>query len=210
MAEAAAASNHLAKRYGKVFTFANTYFTMNWKPIMRLLCHQKEERCYWMCSEPLIVCSRCLGIYFGFLLTFIFLLISFGFFTRRVEFLLAVLFLVPMGIDGVSQLFKFRESNNPLRFFTGYLAGFAVALVFYATVSRLLKIPSEGMLPNLFSLIPLLFIPPLILIYEKFNNSQNLLLKKISNFVAIATAVFLVIAVIAVYGIVIKNFIATL
>jgi uncharacterized membrane protein len=38
--------------------------------------------------------------------------------------------LLPMGIDGVSQLF-FRESMNWIRFLTGWIAGFAVIFYLY-------------------------------------------------------------------------------
>src|SRR3989344_4602285 len=109
---------------------------MNFKPLMHLLCHQKPERSYSIAGEALIVCSRCLGIYVGFLASVVFLVVAFGLFTHALNFIFVLLLLVPMGIDGISQLFKIRESNNPLRFFTGYLAGFAVALVFYSTTAK--------------------------------------------------------------------------
>ena len=179
---------------------------MNFKPFMRLLCHQKPERCYWMCREPLVVCSRCLGIYVGFLITVIFSLFAFGLFTKTVNFIFAIVLFVPMGVDGVSQLLGRRESNNPLRFLTGYTAGYAVALVFYSLVAKTLAFQTTGTIPNMLSIAPLLFIPAFILIFEKFNDSQ--LLKRTFNFTAIFTALFMVAAVFFLYAVVLRNFIA--
>ena len=172
---------------------------------MRLLCHQKPERSYSMAGEPLIVCSRCLGIYAGFLITLPFLIAAFGLFAKSLNFIFALLLLAPMGIDGVSQLFKFRESNNPLRFFTGYLAGFSVAIVFYAIVAKLFLLPVSGALPNAVSFASLGFMLIFILILEKYNNAQNVFLKKLFNFLVIFTALFLLAAVIFLYAISLKN-----
>lgn len=186
------------------------FTTMNWKPIMRLLCHQKEERSYSMCGETLLVCSRCLGIYVGFLISLVFLIATFWLFTKSLNFAYAILLLVPMGIDGVSQLFGFRESNNPLRFFTGYLAGFSVALVFYTVIARLLYFPTSGALPNPASLAPLVLIPFFIGILEKYNNSKSVFLKKTLNFIAIFTVLFLLAAVVFLYALMLRNYFLTL
>jgi len=44
--------------------------------------------------------------------------------------LIAVLIILPLIIDGLSQLIGYRESNNKLRFITGLNAGIGIALLF--------------------------------------------------------------------------------
>jgi uncharacterized membrane protein len=38
--------------------------------------------------------------------------------------------LIPMAIDGISQFFGFRRSNNSLRFATGIVAGLVLGILF--------------------------------------------------------------------------------
>ncbi len=173
---------------------------------MRLLCHQIPERSYAFCGETLVACSRCLGIYTGFIFSLMFLIAAYGFFTRGLHLTWTILLLVPMGIDGLTQLFRMRESSNPIRFFTGYLAGLSVAMVFYSILSINLKHKIISILPDLASFIPLAFMLAFILILEKYNNSNNVFLKKFFNFIAIITAIILLFGAVALYLLAFKNY----
>jgi uncharacterized membrane protein len=162
-----------------------------------------------MCGETLVACSRCLGIYSGFFFSFIFLIFACGLFTRGLNFIYAVLLLVPMAVDGLAQLFRLRESSNPVRFFTGYLAGFSVAMVFYSIISVTINSEVLGKLPDLVSLIPLGFMLIFIPALEKYNNSNNVFLKKFFNFIAISSAIILIAGTLILYGLVLRKLLLT-
>jgi len=94
----------------------NTYSSM---------CHQLPERSYFIFGYKMTVCARCFGIYSGFLAGLVIypFLAKFCNFSKLSKWYL-ILALVPMALDGTSQLIGFRESFNTLRFFTGIIAGF--------------------------------------------------------------------------------------
>jgi len=86
------------------------------------LCHQKAERSFVLNENQMPFCSRCSAIFIG---------ISIGLaiiFFYKIEldkkFIIILLIgLVPIGIDGLGQLFDLWESNNILRVLTGGLIG---------------------------------------------------------------------------------------
>lgn len=174
---------------------------MNWKPIMRLLCHQKEERCYKIGNEFLIVCARCLGIYIGFLFSMLTLILLYGFFKMNLNIVYVFLLFVPMAADGFSQAFGLRESKNWLRFITGYIAGFGTGCLLYALFSIAIFKSKQGILPTYESLIAaIIFLPIFLFLLEHYKNKENLFLKKFFNFVSVFSAVFLILGIIIFYA----------
>ncbi len=172
---------------------------MNLKPIMRLLCHQREDRTYKVCNTYLLVCGRCLGIYLGFFFSFIILIVIYGLFTKSVNVLYAFSLLIPMAIDGLTQAFGLRESKNWIRFITGYLAGLGVAYIFYALLSVIFIQQRSTLLPN-FEIIPTIIIMLFSLfVLEKSTDSKNIFLGKFFNSIAIFSAAFLILGVIFLY-----------
>ncbi|HIP16777.1 MAG TPA: DUF2085 domain-containing protein [Methanothermococcus okinawensis] len=94
------------------------------------ICHQMPERSYYIFNHKMAVCARCFGIYTGILFGMLIYPIVWGlnnFKTPNRWYL--ILALIPMGIDGTTQLIGLRESFNELRFITGFLGGF-VALFY--------------------------------------------------------------------------------
>ncbi len=175
---------------------------MNLKPIMRLLCHQREDRTYKVCNAYLLVCSRCLGIYAGFLFSFVILLLVSGFFVQKANFLYAFAFIVPMAADGLTQLFGLRESKNWLRFITGYLAGTGVAYLFYSFVNIKFIYSSTATLMS-FELIPLTAAMLLTLfVLEKSASFKSIFLRKFFNSVAIFSTIFLIAWIIIFYSLI--------
>jgi len=86
------------------------------------LCHQQADRSLVLNGNQLPFCARCTAIWLGFVVGLGFLVL----YTIELneKFLFVILFsLVPIGIDGVGQLFGFWESTNLIRFVTGILAG---------------------------------------------------------------------------------------
>ena len=85
-------------------------------------CHQMPHRSFFIRGRQLPLCSRCTGIYLGYLTMPIFL-----FELLEFSLLLTLLLILPTVIDGLTQAFLERESTNVLRFSTGLLAGVGVA-----------------------------------------------------------------------------------
>ena len=81
-------------------------------------CHRKPERSFFWKGKQFPVCSRCTGIYIGYLTFPIF---TFNFY--NLSLLFSTLIILPTIIDGLTQAYFNRESNNLLRFSTGLLAG---------------------------------------------------------------------------------------
>ena len=88
-------------------------------------CHQIANRSYFINGNEMPFCSRDTGLFLG-------LVVGFGavlFVRYRIHPVLALLGLVPIGIDGGLQLVTSYVSNNPLRLITGFIAGAASAML---------------------------------------------------------------------------------
>lgn len=88
-------------------------------------CHQLASRSYFINDNQMPFCARDFGLFLG-------LAMGFGiasFYRPKINPLLLLLGLVPMGIDGGVQLITSYESNNPLRLLTGAIAGLSMALL---------------------------------------------------------------------------------
>jgi len=95
--------------------------------LFRLLCHGIPDRCLLLFGVPMPICARCTAIYAGLIAgAMLFrLLPRIRETTARIVLALA---LAPLGIDGLTQLVRLRESTNALRVTTGLIAGMAFAL----------------------------------------------------------------------------------
>lgn len=82
-----------------------------------LPCHRKKERCLHIKGVQMMLCSRCFAIYISYLFLPLFFLIPYHF----NYFFISILLLFPLIIDGYTQKFGWRLSNNKLRIFTGFL-----------------------------------------------------------------------------------------
>ena len=96
------------------------------------LCHQSE----WRSMESAWLCDRCTGIYLGgFLGVALASLLA-----RRLSFkwqlIVFLLSLLPMAVDGVTQLLLLRESTWPLRVITGSLVGVASVWLLYPHLEK--------------------------------------------------------------------------
>ena len=99
--------------------------------ILNIICHRKPERSFFIKGHQFPVCSRCTGFYISLIIYFIY---TYYFFVDYNVYVLifAVLLLVPTVIDGITQLFEYRESNNKLRFITGLLGGLGLGILIKA------------------------------------------------------------------------------
>lgn len=86
--------------------------------IQLMFCHRKPERSFFWKGKQFPVCSRCTGIHLGYLTFPLFL---FQVFTLNIWW--TAILILPTYIDGWTQAFFNRESNNFLRVTTGLMAG---------------------------------------------------------------------------------------
>lgn len=109
--------------------------SMQWRVLFRLMCHGRVERCLELFGAPMPICARCTGIYVG-LLAGLFAFPFMRWLRERTMRAVAFIAIVPLGVDGVTQLLGFRESVNPLRIATGVIAGLAFGLWILSAVER--------------------------------------------------------------------------
>jgi len=98
-----------------------------WRLLFRLLCHGIVTRCLTLWGTPMPICARCTGVYAGL---FAGLLVFWVLPRLRERMMRRIAFaaVVPLAIDGLTQLVRLRESTNVLRLETGLLAGMAFGL----------------------------------------------------------------------------------
>lgn len=93
-----------------------------------VICHRRPDRTLKFRGRYFPLCARCTGIYAGML--FIFLLHYFIKLDYGLNlFFLSLILMLPTAIDGVTQLFKWRESRNSIRLVTGLLCGVGYGLL---------------------------------------------------------------------------------
>ncbi len=92
--------------------------------MFRFICHQEPARSLWIAGHPMAICARDVGLYSG---------LGVGLLASKHWKLappgwLVVLCVLPMALDGGTQLLGLRESTNILRLITGGLAGVPAAM----------------------------------------------------------------------------------
>lgn len=99
--------------------------------LLNLICHRKPERSFFIKGHQFPVCSRCTGFYISMFAYFIY---TYYFFVDYNLYLIvfAIMLLIPTLIDGLTQLFEYRESNNMLRFITGIVGGLGLGIIIKA------------------------------------------------------------------------------
>jgi uncharacterized membrane protein len=100
------------------------YVTIKNRKIGFCICHKKKDRSIKLFGLENYFCSRCLGILIGY---FIGLIIS-NIYTQ-IPMYVAFLFIIPLIVDGFTQLIHLRESNNKLRLVTGIFFGFGLLMI---------------------------------------------------------------------------------
>ncbi len=85
-------------------------------------CHRHPNRSLIIHGKPFL-CYRCLSILIGYVSIPLFLSLKWS-----GPWYLGLLFQIPMLVDGVTQYWKWRESNQILRIATGLLSGIGQSL----------------------------------------------------------------------------------
>lgn len=92
-------------------------------------CHQMPERSFFFKGYQFPVCARCTGVIIGELVALILILCS-----VKINFIVSISLLIPMGIDWGLQYVKILESDNIRRLLTGTIGGFGLIYVYYNVV----------------------------------------------------------------------------
>ncbi|MFW3146537.1 MAG: DUF2085 domain-containing protein [Thermoplasmatota archaeon] len=98
--------------------------------VLRKACHGDPVRSFWFGGRPLPLCARCAAIYasipVGILLGLVLAFIA------RPSLLIVTsifaLLVLPGALDGLTQYWWKKESNNLLRAYTGFLYGTGIGL----------------------------------------------------------------------------------
>lgn len=93
------------------------------------ICNQYPTHCFYIFGSNMGLCVRCFAIYSSLLFALLFpgLIWSIGKHVRL--WLVSLVFLLPMLIDGVTQFYGLRTSNSLLRYSTGFLFGTGMSLL---------------------------------------------------------------------------------
>lgn len=94
-------------------------------------CHRLSSRSFFVRNRQFHVCARCTGLLVGYAVSPLFLLFGEHAF---IGFIISCTALI---LDGITQLLGWRESNNRLRFITGFGTGATSLSVVWLIVSRL-------------------------------------------------------------------------
>lgn len=91
-----------------------------------LVCHQIPERTLWIGGHYLPVCARDIGAYLGFYIGYFMLHFRNRKATGPPNLWITLSMVIPLFVDGISQLFGYRTSTNDIRLITGLLFGTAI------------------------------------------------------------------------------------
>ncbi|MDO5849457.1 MAG: DUF2085 domain-containing protein [Methanobrevibacter sp.] len=87
------------------------------------ICHRLPERSFFWRGHQFPVCARCTGVYLSIVTVPLLRMLRLDF---QALLILGIILIAPMAVDGTTQLFRLRESNNYLRLFTGFIGGIGV------------------------------------------------------------------------------------
>jgi uncharacterized membrane protein len=109
----------------------------------RIFCAQTPSHSLYVGGYQMCLCSRCLAIYSSVLLGGVLLALVRGRRdVRALDWRLWIVAMLPMALDGGTQLFGWRESNLGLRLLTGCIFGFATAWFMLPQIERA-AVPAE-------------------------------------------------------------------
>jgi uncharacterized membrane protein len=91
---------------------------------LALLCHRLPQRSFKTFGRTWPLCARCTGLLAGFVGAAALFLLQ-----LHVPIFATLLLMVPLAVDGSSQLAGLHESNNVLRLVTGFLFSFGFTLL---------------------------------------------------------------------------------
>lgn len=109
--------------------------SMQWRGLFRVICHGMVPRSLELFGVAMPICARCTAIYAG-LLAGILAFAVVPLLRERIMRAFAFAAMLPLAVDGLTQLTGLRESTNELRLATGAIAGLAFGLWILSAVER--------------------------------------------------------------------------
>lgn len=109
--------------------FDNSFFHLLVENLFGTVCHQQDEKLLSFAGITTIVCSRCSGIYTGFLISTIYSLIAYK---KKITGSLKIVYFasLPMLLDVISVQVGLYYYSSTSAFITGFLFGFFLYLFF--------------------------------------------------------------------------------
>ena len=98
-------------------------------PTLGKICHQFPTRSLYIFGSNMGLCARCFAIYSILILSSIFLIYFDTKLLWSYRCVVAIALIIPLLVDGLTQYYNIRESNNYIRVITGVLAGLGISLV---------------------------------------------------------------------------------
>lgn len=95
------------------------------------ICHRLPDRTFKVGDWYFPVCARCTGFYIAAFSYFTYVYFFYVDYTP-ILILFAFLIITPVLLDGLTQFYGFRVSNNILRLFTGLMGGVGLAILMKA------------------------------------------------------------------------------
>lgn len=111
--------------------------------VFKYLCHRRPERSFFIRGHQFPVCSRCTGLIVGAAFFAIYSFIMPFTYDWNILYV-SILLQIPYIVDGFTQYLHLRQSNNMLRFVTGFLGGVGIVLL-----ARFMRIFFEYLLLNM-------------------------------------------------------------
>ncbi len=106
------------------------------------LCHQQASRSFFINGNQMPFCSRCTAIWFGFAIGLGFM-VFYKIKLNEKFLILLIIGIVPIGIDGIGQLFGFWESTNIIRLITGLLVGIVCGIAIALIIDEIINLLKE-------------------------------------------------------------------
>lgn len=112
--------------------------------ILKLICHQYPSRCFYLFGSNMGLCIRCFSVYstiFIFCILSVFVDIKIYLKSKSI---IALALCIPLLVDGITQYYGLRESNNFLRLFTGFSAGMGISIILIPIyIMRVVKVTEK-------------------------------------------------------------------
>ena len=115
---------------------------MKTNSLWRLLAHRHWITLTFLNNEVRL-CARCAGYILGFYtLSTLYIISNLNFFSSLdiiLQLILCSIFSIPLALDWITQTWELRNSNNKLRFFTGFILSFGIYFLSLSNASFQIK-----------------------------------------------------------------------
>lgn len=101
---------------------------------LSLMCHQYPTRCLDMFGIKTALCARCFSFYAAIMILSVAKVVFKRSF-KSISLKLLIVMVLPLVIDGTTQLIGLRSSTNTIRVITGGLAGFGTGVAILSYVA---------------------------------------------------------------------------